>query len=60
MPNTICLQIANAARRETSVLPRRPDAIEAWAGALRQLLPGYWAAFAPSTCYPARQLLQKT
>ena len=36
----ICLQAANAARRESSVLPHRPDAIEAWAGALRQRFQG--------------------
>ena len=30
----ICLQAANAARRESSVLPHRPDAIEAWTGTL--------------------------
>ena len=36
----ICLQAANAARRESSVLPHRPDAIEAWAGTLRQRFQG--------------------
>jgi hypothetical protein len=36
----ICLQAANAARRESSVLPHRRDAIEAWAGALRQRFQG--------------------
>jgi transposase len=36
----ICLQAANATRRESSVLPHRPDAIEAWAGALRQRFQG--------------------
>jgi transposase len=41
MPNTIsaCRQ-THAARRESSVLPHRPDAIEAWAGALRQRFQG--------------------
>ena len=36
----ICLQAAHAARRESSVLAHRPDAIEAWAGALRQRFQG--------------------
>ena len=36
----ICLQAANAARRESSVLPHRPDAIEAWTGTLRQRFQG--------------------
>ena len=36
----ICLQAAHAARRESSVLPHRPDAIEAWAGTLRQRFQG--------------------
>ena len=36
----ICLQAANAARRESSVLAHRPDAIEAWTGTLRQRFQG--------------------
>ena len=36
----VCLQAANAARREFSVLAHRPDAIEAWAGTLRQRFQG--------------------
>jgi len=36
----ICLQAANAARRESSVLPPPPDAIEAWTGTLRQRFQG--------------------
>ena len=32
----ICLQSANTDKREFSVLPHRPDAIEQWAFALRQ------------------------
>ena len=36
----ICLQAAHAARRESSVLPHRPDAIEAWTGTLRQRFQG--------------------
>ena len=32
----ICLQVANAEKREFAVLPHRPDAIDEWACALRQ------------------------
>jgi hypothetical protein len=32
----ICLQVANTEKREFSVLPHRPDAIDQWACSLRQ------------------------
>jgi transposase len=36
----ICLQAADSARREFSVIAHRPEAIEAWATGLRQRFPG--------------------
>jgi transposase len=36
----ICLQVANSEQRESAVLPHRPEAIEAWAGALRRRFQG--------------------
>jgi hypothetical protein len=36
----ICLQAAHSDEREFTVLPHRPDAIAAWAGALRQRFGG--------------------
>ena len=36
----ICLQAAHSEEREFAVLPHRPDAIAAWAGALRQRFGG--------------------
>ena len=36
----LCLQVANHEEREFAVLPHRTDAIEAWAGSLRQRFAG--------------------
>ena len=36
----ICLQVANHEKREFAILPHRPEAIEEWAGALRQRFAG--------------------
>jgi transposase len=36
----ICLQVANNEKREFAILPHRPEAIEEWAGALRQRFAG--------------------
>ena len=50
----ICLQTAHAARRESSILPHRPDAIEAWTGTLRQRFQGQPIAVPRARQGPAR------